>query len=306
MNKSEQYSDPVHVLLVPLVADKKPVGVLLLGLPQAVKSLPTSDNKLVQVIAQQVAICLQLEKMKEQKKEELETERMAAVSMTAKKVAHEINNPLGIISNYIASLKLKLSADGEIQNELTIIDEEIHRMSSMIGQLDMFSKDAAGSFELTDVNAVIQDIIHFIKSAPFISSEIIVSFDPGDNLPHIITSKDAIKQILINLLKNAAEAMNEGGSITVQTRQPVEDLANGKEAIEIVVADTGPGLPEAVMANLYSPFITTKRNGHSGLGLSIVHKTVKDLGGTLSHNSSPTDGTSFSILLPESAQVELE
>jgi HD-like signal output (HDOD) protein/nitrogen-specific signal transduction histidine kinase len=296
------------VLLVPLLADKKPAGVLVLGLPQAVTSLSASDQKLAQVIAQQVGICLQLEKMKEQKNEDLEAERMAAVSMTARKVAHEINNPLGIISNYIASLKLKLSTDKEIENDLTIIDEEIHRISSMIGQLDMFSKDEVCSFELTDVNAVIEDIIHFVKAANFTSSEIAISFDPDGNLPHINTSKDAIKQILINLLKNAAEAMDKGGgSITVQTRQATEDLnTTGKEGIEIVVADTGPGLPEEVTAHLYSPFVTTKRNGHSGLGLSIVHKTVTDLGGTLLHTNSPTSGTSFSIFLPNSGQVQLK
>lgn len=119
-----------------------------------------------------------------------------------------------------------------------------------------------------------------------------------------MTSKDAIKQILINLLKNAAEAMIKGGSVTVTTRQPAEELTTGKKGIEIVVADTGPGLPESVTANLYRPFVTTKQNGHSGLGLSIVHKTVKDLGGTLSHTSSPADGTSFSIFLPNSPRAE--
>ena len=95
--------------------------------------------------------------------------------------------------------------------------------------------------------------------------------------------------------------MNDGGSITVTTRRATKDkLVNG-EGVEIIVADTGPGLPESVTAKLYSPFVTTKSNGHSGLGLSIVHKTVKDLGGTLTCTSSPANGTSFSIFLPNSA-----
>lgn len=286
------------VLLVPLVADKKPAGVLLLGLPQTMNSLATSDCKLVQVIAQQVGLCLQLERMKEQKTAELDAERMAAISMTARKVAHEINNPLGIISNYIGSMKLRLSDNQEIQKELTVIDEEIQRISAMIGQLDMFSKDPVIHFELTDVNATIEDIIQLVKSAPFSRSEIEISFLPDDLISHIMTSKDAIKQILINLLKNAVEAMNQGGKVTVRTRQLVEEIAAGKKGIEIVIADTGPGLPESVTANLYTPFVTTKQNGHSGLGLSIVHKTVTDLGGKLSYTSSPTDGTSFSIFFP--------
>jgi signal transduction histidine kinase/HD superfamily phosphohydrolase YqeK len=290
------------VLLVPLVADKKPAGVILLGLPQALNSLAASDSQLLQVVAQQVGLCLQLENMKTQKIAELETERMSAVSMTARKVAHEINNPLGIISNYLTAMKLRLSGDEEVQNELTIIDEEIHRISSLIGQIDLFSKDPVHNFELTDVNAAIEDIIQLVKSAHFAAPGILISFLPDDTLPQITTSRDAIKQILINLIKNAAEAMTNGGSVAVMTRHSAEDMAPGTEGIEIIVADTGPGLPESVTATLYTPFVTTKQNGHSGLGLSIVYKTVKDLGGSISCKSSPTDGTSFSIFLPHSTQ----
>ncbi|MCP4339146.1 MAG: HDOD domain-containing protein [Desulfobulbaceae bacterium] len=288
------------VLLVPLIADKKPAGVILLGLPQAMNSLAASDSQLLQVVAQQVGLCLQLENMKTQKIAELEAERMSAVSMTARKVAHEINNPLGIISNYLTAMKFRLSGDKEVQNELTIIDEEIHRISSLIGQIDIFSKDPVHNFELSDVNATIEDIIQLVKSAHFAAPGILISFLPDDTLPQITTSRDAIKQILINLIKNAAESMTNGGSVAVMTRHSAEDMVAGTEGIEIIVADTGPGLPESVTATLYTPFVTTKQNGHSGLGLSIVYKTVKDLGGTLSCKSSPTDGTSFSIFLPHS------
>ncbi len=291
------------VLLVPLITNNtpnKPAGVILLGLPPSVRILPANDSKLVQVVAQQVGLCLQMEKMKEQKKADLEAERKAVVSMTARKVAHEINNPLGIISNYLASMKLRLSEDEEITSELTIIDEEIQRISSMIGQLDMFSQKPVFHFELTDVNTIIEDIIQLVKSAHFTRPELTITFVPADTLPRIFTSRDAIKQILINLLKNAAEAMVGGGSVTVKTRQVIRETAADVQGIEIVVTDTGPGLPELITANLYTPFTTTKQSGHSGLGLSIVHKTVTDLGGTLSCTSSPTTGTSFSIFLPGS------
>lgn len=293
------------VLLVPLVADHKPAGVILLGLPQEVHALSASDSKLVQVVAQQTGLCLQLERMKELRAAELEAERRATVSLTARKVAHEINNPLGIISNYITSIKLKLAEDDVINNELTVIDEEIHRISLMIRQLDLFSQDAKYSFAFTDVNATIADIIQLIKAAHFARPEIRISFAPDDNLPHIVTAKDALKQILINLLKNAAEAMHDGGSITVTTRPANKEKFGDGEGIEIILADTGPGLPESVTARLYSPFVTTKSSGHSGLGLSIVHKTVKDLGGTLTCTSSPANGTRFSIFLPSSAPDEL-
>ncbi len=294
------------VLLVPLIADKKPAGVVLLGLPERGDVLSQADYKLIQVVIHQVALSLQMERMKEEKAAELNAARMAAVSMTARKIAHEINNPLGIISNYITSIKLKNPTDEVTQNELTIIDEEIQRISSMIRQLDIFSKDPGFHFEETDVNATIESIIQLLNSARFAGPEIVISFQADKTLPHIITSKDAIKQILINLLKNAGEAMPNDGRITVTTRQPASETTADKQGIEITVADTGPGLPATVTNRLYTPFVTTKQNGHSGLGLSIVYKTVNDLGGTISHTSNPTKGTCFSIFLPNSGQNELQ
>jgi len=294
------------VLLVPLVADDSPAGVILLGLPDNINLLSAADRKLVQVIAQQVGLCLQLEKMKEQKTEELNAERMAAVSMTARKIAHEINNPLGIISNYIVSMKLRLADNDQMKNELGIIDDEIHRISSMIDQLNTFSQEPVQTVEMTNINAAIEDIIHLVRSAHLTSQEVAISFIPDRDLPDIPTSKDAVKQILLNLLKNSVEAMNQGGEITVTTRKSDRSAeGSDREGVEIRVTDTGPGLPEFVMANLYAPLITTKKSGHSGLGLSIVHKTVKDLGGTLSCTSSPMDGTTFSIFLPGSAKDKL-
>jgi nitrogen-specific signal transduction histidine kinase/HD superfamily phosphohydrolase YqeK len=290
------------VLFVPLIADKKPAGVILLGLPDTVKALSESDSKLIRMIVHQVGLCLFLEKMKVRKTEEIEAERMAAVSMTARKFAHEVNNPLGIITNCLTTMSLKLSKENEIQEELRIIGEEIHRISSMVNQMDMFSQAAPTRFELTDVNGIVEDIIHIVKTPLFTASGTKITFRPEPMLPQIMTSRDALKQILLNLLKNASEAMDHGGTVEVRTaifskKSYGSDVPQG-DGIEIVVEDTGPGLPEMIMKSLYQPFVTTKKNGHSGLGLSIVHKTVKDLGGSISCASIPSEGTSFSIYLP--------
>lgn len=287
------------VLFVPIVVHKNPAGVILLGLPESVRALSSSDCKLIQVIGQQVGLCLFLENMQARKKQEIEAERMAAVSMTARKFAHEVNNPLGIITNYLTAMRLKLSKENDIQEELAIIGEEIHRISSMINQMDMFSQTVTPRLELTDVNAVIEDIVHIIRAPFFASSGTVISFFPDTSIPKILTSGDALKQVMINLLKNASEAMEDGGSVEVRTSMLFKNERNSlADVIEIVVEDTGPGLPDSIMENLYKPFVTTKKNGHSGLGLSIVQKTVNDLGGSISCTSRPSVGTSFSICLP--------
>ncbi len=291
------------VLFVPILAAKKPAGVILLGLPETLKSLSMSDLKLIQVIAGQVGLCLFMENMKTRKAEEIEAERMAAVSLTARKFAHEINNPLGIISNYLTTMRMKLSDENDIQEELAIVSEEIKRISSMVNQMDLFSQTASANYALTDVNAVIEDVIHMVRSSLLAAAGTIISFRPDARLPKIMTSRDALKQILINLLKNASEAMADGGSVEIRTGVSSSRIGPGGEVlqpdcIEIMVRDTGPGLPESIMQNLYKPFFTTKKNGHSGLGLSIVLKTVKDLGGSISCSSRPYEGTSFFISLP--------
>lgn len=294
--------DSTLVLLVPIVADKKPQGVILLGIPESVKTLAASDCKLIQLIAQQVGLGLFLERMQARRAEEIETERMAAVSLTARKFAHEINNPLGIITNYLTTIRLKLNGENQIFEEIGIIEEEIARISSMIKQMDKFSQTSFTRLEMTDVNAVIENIIHVVKATLFATAKTVVSFLPDNTIPHISTSGDALKQVLLNLIKNASEAMPGGGRVTVKTRKPVQDAHGRKrpesDGVEIVVEDTGPGLPESVIKNLYKPFVTTKRDGHSGLGLSIVYKTVKDLGGSLEYGSKAGKGTIFSIHLP--------
>lgn len=287
------------VLFVPIIADKKPAGIILLGLPESIKALSPSDCKLVKVIAQQVGLCLYLERMKEKKAEEIEAERMAAVSMTAKKFAHEINNPLGIISNYLMTMKLKLTEENDIKEELGIIDEEIARISAMIDQMDMFSQAAFTLSELTDVNKVIDDIVQLTKASLFDGSGTVVSFHPDDSLPRIMTSRDAIKQIMINLLKNSSEAMEDGGRVEILTRVASAKKRGVPNGIEIVVSDSGPGLPDSIKANLYKPFVTTKEGGHPGLGLSIVYKAVNELGGAITCSSKQGKGTSFVIFFPQ-------
>jgi len=294
--------DTALVLLVPIVADKKPQGVILLGVPESARSLAAGDSKLIQLIAQQVGLCLFLERMQARRAEEIESERMAAISLTARKFAHEINNPLGIITNYLTTIRLKLKGENPVLEEIGIIEEEIARISSMIKQMDKFSQTTVTRLEMTDVNEVVENIVHIVKATLFATAKTVVSFLPDHTIPRILTSGDAVKQVLLNLIKNASEAMPGGGRVTIKTRRTVPDASGSKlpepDGVEIAVEDTGPGLPESVVKNLFKPFVTTKRDGHSGLGLSIVHKTVGDLGGTMEYTSKAGKGTIFSIHLP--------
>jgi signal transduction histidine kinase/HD-like signal output (HDOD) protein len=292
----------VTILLIPLAAEKRPAGVILLGIPRSMAELTDRDSRLIKMIAEQVGLCLHLEEVKREKAREEEAERMAGLSMMARKFAHEISNPLGIITNCLTAMGMKFAPEDGVHEDLRIIGEEISRISSMVGNVNFFSKDVELPFERIDVNAVLEDIIRIVKAPLFTELGMDVSFRPEPGLPGIVTSGHALKQIMLNLLKNSSEAMGRGDMVEIRTAlipqtSPSGDIPEGG-GVEITVEDTGPGLPESVMKSLYKPFVTTKKHGHSGLGLAIVSKAVKDLGGSISCASIPEEGTRFSIYLP--------
>ncbi|WP_163338873.1 HDOD domain-containing protein [Desulfopila sp. IMCC35008] len=292
--------DSDSLLLIPLTMDGKPIGIVVATPPYSNDIATSNDLKLINTVTRQVSLRLHLENQKAIQAEKVQAEKMAAVSMAARKFAHEINNPLGIISNYLAGMKLKMADQNELQHELKIIDEEIHRISAMVNQMDMFSQAPFSEFKQTDINKTIDNIVQLSRLSLFDTPEKTLAFIPGTNLPFITTSPSAIKQILINLIKNAAEAMENKGRVIVRTKKSQDNHVGESDGIEIVVADTGPGLPEYVRAHLYQPLITTKQTGHSGLGLSIVSKAVNDIGATLTCKSSESEGTTFTIYLPNS------
>ena len=283
---------------IPLKVKDTGVGVVVLGFAEDQNALLDEDTRLITAIAQQVAQSIHLEETKARQKAEVQAERKAAINMAAKKLAHEINNPLGIISNYLLTMKMKLPKESDVVDELNIIDEELQRISSMISQMDTYSQAPFDDFEILDLNEVIRDIIQISQTSLFADPGISLSFIPGRELPAVKTSKDAIKQIVINLLKNAAEAMTKGGRAIVRTQSRKSEEGSSGEVV-ITVADTGPGIPQEILDSLYKPFMTTKTSGNSGLGMSIVKKTVDEIGGKLFCTSSAEEGTSFTIHLPQ-------
>ncbi|MCB2217353.1 HDOD domain-containing protein [Desulfofustis glycolicus] len=286
-------------LCIPLGTVDQPVGVVVLGLPKGLCFLSIEDRKLIRTIARQAGLSLSIDRMKKSKAEEIEAERLAAISMTARKFAHEVNNPLGIISNYLTSLKLKLPDAAEVSGDLDIIGEEISRISTMVSRLGFFSRETFVDYEEVNVNEVVADIVRLVKTTIFSSEDKVLTFVPDQSLVNIRTSPSAIKQIVINLLKNSGEALVDGGRVEIRTKLLRQGGDEGDTpGVELIIDDNGPGLPQNVRENLFQPFFTTKGTGHSGLGLSIVYKAVTDLGGDITCSGGSTSGTRFTIHLP--------
>lgn len=212
-----------------------------------------------------------------------------------RQLIHEINNPLSIITNYLYVLGKRLHQEETAQEELRTIAEEIER----IGRILLHAKDQAEGVsngqEKTDINQLIGDIDRILKHSLYTSGHITAHLQLDKNLPPLRCSADKLKQILINLLKNAVEALAEGGTILISTRDNI--YQEQQSFVEITIKDNGPGIDPEVLQRLFSPVVSTKE-GHSGVGLTVVNNLVKDLGGNISCFSNATIGTEFKILIP--------
>ena len=225
----------------------------------------------------------------------LEATLASSFEKHARQVVHEAGNPLGIIKNYLMIVRQKLPEENGVRQELDILREEIDRVSHILRRLNDMTEVAPSSDSL-DINSLIEVMLALYGESLFSSRGITVEKSMASPLSPVMGERDSVKQILLNLWKNAAEAMPDGGSIAISTRDNV--IQGGRSHSEIRLSDSGPGLPEEVLERLFQPLDPNRRPGHSGIGLSIVAALVERLNGQITCQSNSGHGTSFSILLP--------
>ena len=294
------------LLCLPMVAHKEPVGVVILGIDETQFSCLSKEMNLLTMFANQAALAVFAENVRQTQASIIQAERLRASSDVARQVAHEVNNPLGIIKNYLKILGIKLSENNTVQEEINIINEEIDRVSGIISELSDLSEPKVRQKEPVDINNLISDLIKITHEAIFLESNIKADIDLEPSLPTVMADKNSLKQVLINLVKNAVEAMPEGGKLNINTRLLSDspgkglrqDLAQDQHYVEITISDDGPGIPERIKSRLFEPFVSSKGKAHSGLGLSIANGIIRELNGTITCESEETKGTTFKIELP--------
>lgn len=211
----------------------------------------------------------------------------------AQRVVHEVNNPLTIIKNYLGVLDEKIARQEPVTGELSILNEEIDRVTHIMSEFA--GAPPRPQPHLTDVNQVVQDLARLFRESRFLPPAVRIHAKPSPQPIEMAGSADLLKQVLVNLIKNAVEALPKGGEIELVNNGP--QTRQGQVFHELLVRDTGSGLPSEVLANLFLPVRSTKSGSNRGLGLSIVHGLVKKLNGLITCQSSPS-GTTFSLLLP--------
>lgn len=215
---------------------------------------------------------------------------------------HEVNNPLAIVQNYLKTLSLRLGPDDAAQGNIKTISDEMLRIGSIISKYAEIGVAPADIAPL-DVNSLLRKHSAIVQAA---HPEVKFTLSLDEQLPALALPEVEFTQVLLNLLKNAAEALeSENG------RQSSPEVllgsgqvnVNGAHFIEVVVEDNGPGIAPEIYQNLFAPNNSSKGEGHSGIGLSVVHRLITEMGGSISCRNS-TAGCQFQILLPTLEKLE--
>lgn len=231
---------------------------------------------------------------------ELEAATADRLRQRERQVVHEVSNPLGIIKNYLTLVRRKLPEGVQLGEELQVLHEEIERVGRIVRQLgEPPPEPAAGSAGAgaLDLNAAVESLRALYAEPLFGRAGIELTLELQQPLAATRADRDSLRQILLNLWKNAAEALPAGARVTTSTADHIH--RDGRLYTQLCVADNGPGLPGDVMVSLFQPLGSARRSGHSGLGLSIVQGLVTRLGGHIVCQSQPGRGTRFFILLPQ-------
>ena len=227
-----------------------------------------------------------------------DSEKLAATGRLAASIAHEINNPLEAVQNALYLLQKEFGEDSAKRPYLDIAARETQRMSRILRQMLGFYRQQEAMAE-TDLNALVEEASGLVvKRLRERGVQIASQLDP--KLPRIRASADQLKQVLLNLLLNAADSMPKGGTITVATQAGAgaETEVMGRDAVQLQVRDTGEGIPDELLAQIFEPFFSTKPGKGTGLGLWVSQGIVQSHGGTMRVRSRVGRGTTFMITLP--------
>jgi len=332
LKEDGKYFEEIHlanvgikrICIVPLMATSGVIGTLNLG-SRDEEAFQMSEIKLLERVAETLGLAVEHGRLyqkvakfaeeledtvdartKELKKAQerlVQSEKFAATGSIAAHIGHELNNPLSIIKNY-----LKI-ADGRLLNEhpsvqdiretrdgLKVIEEEIDRIARIVIQLRQVSKPA----QTNPIRFILKDeldkLIELFQ-ATMRKRGIIFYTHYDEELHEVVVAVDSMRQIIINLIRNSIDALEEigHGEIILKTRLHDKD----KSQFEVIVEDSGPGIPNENMNSIFDPFFTTKKAGKgTGLGLSVSYSLAQSMGGTMTVKSKPGSGTRIALVLP--------
>jgi two-component system NtrC family sensor kinase len=225
-------------------------------------------------------------------------EKLASIGVLSAGIAHELNNPLTGVLTFTSLMRKKVKDGTEDAEDLDLVIRETKRCAAIIRRLLDFAREKVPVNGFFNVNQVIEDTVRFVER-PASLHQIEISTALEATLPQVWGDADLIKQVVMNMLVNAQQAVDKEGHIIVKTRSVKQIGAPEQQMVEISVQDNGCGIPQANLQRIFDPFFTSKEVGKgTGLGLSVSYGIVKAHGGKISVESTVGEGTVFNIQLP--------
>jgi signal transduction histidine kinase len=225
-------------------------------------------------------------------------QQLAAVGQTMANLAHQIGTPLNLVSGHVQLLR-QVSDDPAIQRRLRIIEEQVEKVATSVRQVLDRARPQADRAQV-DVGAMLVRLADSMRPR-LGTSGVVIANEIADDLPTVLADETQLELALLNIVKNAVDAMPAGGTLALRGSRGDSELG---ERVHIEIQDTGSGIPPELLARIFEPWITTKpRTRGAGLGLSITRDVIESLGGTIAAASTPGAGSTFTIDLPAAVTV---
>jgi len=288
---------------IPLKIEQTVIGVLNINSLHTEPQFTNDDLKFISLLANQAAIAIwhmRLHECAERAHREcLETrnqfvalEKLAALGELGRGIAHEINNPLAVISSNIQYLISETPKGCPGMEELNEIKEAQQRCSKIVERLGRYSRPSQYKGAPVNINSIIKEVMNLVEYQVSMQSiKIVEKLDPS--LSKTIIDPDELKEVFLNIVLNAKYAMPKSGVLTIRARN-----IDMEKFILVEFTDTGYGIPDENINKIFDPFFTTRRPEGSGLGLSICQRIITDRNGSITVRSEVGKGTTFSIKLP--------
>ncbi|MBN1211832.1 MAG: GAF domain-containing protein [candidate division Zixibacteria bacterium] len=288
-------------IIVPLVYQTRLTGIFLMSEKISGREFRLDDIEFLSILGNQIAVAIEnarlyegekmaIQQLRSAQQQLVQTEKIAALGEMSAKVAHEVNNPLGIIKNYILLVERACRDNKETEEFVGIIGEEIDRIARIVKQLLDFHRPEGVTFQKVNVIQVINDVVTLMeRQLASHNIELVKEFD--DSRPYILGAPESLKQVFLNLIINSRDVLEKGGTITIEVTPTDKEL-------RINFKDTGPGIHPDYIPRIFEPFFTTKELGKgTGLGLSVCYGIIKNHKGSITFkNLNP--GSCFDIRFP--------
>ena len=296
-------------LCCPLTCKNNVLGVIYVDNRIQSHSFAETDLKLLEAFSDQVAIAIDNAKLYEDLKESLlqlkkqqealiQNEKLAAMGQLSAGVAHEIRNPLTAISGYLQLYFAKNDERAPFFKKMKVIEQALQQINKIVEGLLGFSRQSEAKYEETTCESIIEDTLIIAEHSLSRYSSVKTERKYGKNVPSVKVDKRQIQQVFLNFMMNAAQAMPEGGTLTIMTRGVADKQDPRRRFVETIFRDTGIGIAKEKFDQLFQPFYTSGKEGGTGLGLSISKSIIEKHQGCIYFDSEVGKGTTFFIRLP--------